>query len=135
MRPWAPIPYVLQGTGQDCGEFFDSCGANTFIFYLNAEKFQCTLFQILSAHYFLYFNFLCSEHSLGILQVRALVVHIINVFPFPRCQVVERLFSLLSDCMWEAPVAQAKHSVHLKEREQELKLQVSSIKSRVKEMT
>ena len=39
---------------------------------------------------------------------------------------VERLFSLLSDCMWEAPVAQAKHSVHIKEKVQELKLQVSS---------
>lgn len=39
-------------------------------------------------------------------------------------QVVERLFALLSDCMWEAPVAQAKHSVQIKEKVQELKLQV-----------
>ena len=39
-------------------------------------------------------------------------------------QVVERLFSLLSDCMWEAPVAQAKHTIQIKERVQELKLQV-----------
>lgn len=39
-------------------------------------------------------------------------------------QVVERLFALLSDCMWEAPVAQAKHSVQVKEKVQELKLQV-----------
>lgn len=37
---------------------------------------------------------------------------------------MDRLFSLLSDCMWEAPVAQAKHSVQVKERVQELKLQV-----------
>lgn len=41
-----------------------------------------------------------------------------------RSQVVERLFSLLSDCMWEAPVAQAKHSAQIKEKVQELKLQV-----------
>jgi len=40
-------------------------------------------------------------------------------------QVVERLFSLLSDCMWEAPVAQAKHTIQIKERVQELKLQVA----------
>ena len=39
-------------------------------------------------------------------------------------QVVERLFSLLSDCMWEAPIAQAKHTIQIKEKEQELKLQV-----------
>lgn len=39
-------------------------------------------------------------------------------------QVVDRLFSLLSDCMWEAPIAQAKHSIQVKERVQELKLQV-----------
>lgn len=39
-------------------------------------------------------------------------------------QVVERLFSLLSDCMWEAPVAQAKHTAQIKEKVQELKLQV-----------
>lgn len=39
---------------------------------------------------------------------------------------VERLFSLLSDCMWEAPIAQAKHAVQLKEKEQELKLQVGA---------
>ncbi|KAG9341250.1 hypothetical protein JZ751_019691 [Albula glossodonta] len=38
-------------------------------------------------------------------------------------QVVERLFSLLSDCMWEAPIAQAKHAIQVKEKEQELKLQ------------
>lgn len=36
------------------------------------------------------------------------------------------MFSLLLDCMWEAPVAQAKHTVHLKEREQEVKLQVNN---------
>lgn len=41
-----------------------------------------------------------------------------------RSQVVERLFALLSDCMWEAPVAQAKHSAQIKEKVQELKLQV-----------
>lgn len=43
---------------------------------------------------------------------------------FSFLQVVERLFSLLSDCMWEAPIAQAKHSIQVKERVQELKLQV-----------
>lgn len=37
---------------------------------------------------------------------------------------MERLFSLLSDCMWEAPIAQAKHSIQIKEKVQELKLQV-----------
>lgn len=37
---------------------------------------------------------------------------------------MDRLFSLLSDCMWEAPIAQAKHSIQVKERVQELKLQV-----------
>lgn len=45
---------------------------------------------------------------------------------FSFFQVVERLFSLLSDCMWEAPIAQAKHSIQVKERVQELKLQVCS---------
>lgn len=45
---------------------------------------------------------------------------------FSFLQVVERLFSLLSDCMWEAPIAQAKHSIQVKERVQELKLQVCS---------
>lgn len=39
-------------------------------------------------------------------------------------QVVERLFSLLSDCMWETPIAQAKHAIQIKEKEQEMKLQV-----------
>lgn len=37
---------------------------------------------------------------------------------------MERLFSLLSDCMWEAPIAQAKHSIQIKEKVHELKLQV-----------
>lgn len=40
-------------------------------------------------------------------------------------QVVERLFSLLSDCMWESPVAQAKHTIQVKEKAQEMKLQVT----------
>lgn len=40
------------------------------------------------------------------------------------CQVVERLFLLLSDCMWETPIAQAKHAIQIKEKEQEMKLQV-----------
>lgn len=43
---------------------------------------------------------------------------------FVLFQVVERLFALLSDCMWEAPIAQAKHSIQIKEKVQELKLQV-----------
>ncbi|XP_030650140.1 probable E3 ubiquitin-protein ligase HERC1 isoform X2 [Chanos chanos] len=68
----------------------------------------------------------------GNLRTRLLALHVLEAV-LPACensvedhqmtQVVERLFSLLSDCMWEAPVAQAKHSIQLKEREQELKLQ------------
>ncbi|XP_066503891.1 probable E3 ubiquitin-protein ligase HERC1 isoform X4 [Hoplias malabaricus] len=67
----------------------------------------------------------------GNLRTRLLALHVLEAV-LPACessvedhqmtQVVERLFSLLSDCMWEAPVAQAKHTIHLKEREQELKL-------------
>ncbi|XP_053490210.1 probable E3 ubiquitin-protein ligase HERC1 isoform X6 [Ictalurus furcatus] len=68
----------------------------------------------------------------GNLRTRLLALHVLeavlparesNVEDHQTTQVVERLFSLLSDCMWEAPVAQAKHTVHLKEREQEVKLQ------------
>ncbi|KAM3626014.1 uncharacterized protein V6R79_021387 [Siganus canaliculatus] len=68
----------------------------------------------------------------GNLRTRLLALHVLEAV-LPACetnmendqmtQVVERLFSLLSDCMWEAPVAQAKHSVHIKEKVQELKLQ------------
>lgn len=57
------------------------------------------------------------DFSLCSLSVGELIAFI----PF---QVVEQLFSLLSDCMWEAPIAQAKHSIQIKERVQELKLQV-----------
>ncbi|XP_056269201.1 probable E3 ubiquitin-protein ligase HERC1 isoform X3 [Pseudoliparis swirei] len=68
----------------------------------------------------------------GNLRTRLLALHVLEAV-LPACeenmeddqmtQVVERLFALLSDCMWEAPVAQAKHSVQIKERVQELKLQ------------
>uniref|UniRef100_A0A673N4A9 HECT-type E3 ubiquitin transferase n=1 Tax=Sinocyclocheilus rhinocerous TaxID=307959 RepID=A0A673N4A9_9TELE len=71
----------------------------------------------------------------GNLRTRLLALHVLEAV-LPACessmedhqmtQVVERLFSLLSDCMWEAPVAQAKHTIQLKEREQELKLQGES---------
>ncbi|KAI3377882.1 hypothetical protein L3Q82_008463 [Scortum barcoo] len=52
----------------------------------------------------------------GNLRTRLLALHVLEA-------VVERLFSLLSDCMWEAPIAQAKHSIQIKEKVQELKLQ------------
>lgn len=68
----------------------------------------------------------------GNLRTRLLALHVLEAV-LPACeanmeddqmtQVVERLFTLLSDCMWEAPVAQAKHSMQIKERVQELKLQ------------
>ncbi|KAJ3593562.1 hypothetical protein NHX12_005896, partial [Muraenolepis orangiensis] len=68
----------------------------------------------------------------GNLRTRLLALHVLEAV-LPACeanveddqmtQVVERLFSLLSDCMWEAPVAQAKHTIQIKERVQELKLQ------------
>ncbi|XP_077942009.1 putative E3 ubiquitin-protein ligase HERC1 isoform X9 [Gasterosteus aculeatus] len=68
----------------------------------------------------------------GNLRTRLLALHVLEAV-LPACeadmedeqttQVVERLFALLSDCMWEAPVAQAKHSVQVKEKVQELKLQ------------
>ncbi|XP_034385564.1 probable E3 ubiquitin-protein ligase HERC1 isoform X2 [Cyclopterus lumpus] len=68
----------------------------------------------------------------GNLRTRLLALHVLEAV-LPACeanmeddqmtQVVERLFALLSDCMWEAPVAQAKHSIQIKERVQELKLQ------------
>ncbi|XP_062869323.1 probable E3 ubiquitin-protein ligase HERC1 isoform X2 [Trichomycterus rosablanca] len=69
----------------------------------------------------------------GNLRTRLLALHVLEAV-LPACessvedhqknQVVERLFSLLSDCMWEVPVAQVKHS--LKEREQEIKLQTET---------
>ncbi|XP_056876992.1 probable E3 ubiquitin-protein ligase HERC1 isoform X3 [Takifugu flavidus] len=68
----------------------------------------------------------------GNLRTRLLALHVLEAV-LPACetsmdddqmtQVVDRLFSLLSDCMWEAPIAQAKHSIQVKERVQELKLQ------------
>ncbi|CAG5849679.1 unnamed protein product [Menidia menidia] len=68
----------------------------------------------------------------GNLRTRLLALHVLEAV-LPACeanmeddqmtQVVERLFSLLSDCMWEAPVAQAKHAAQVKEKVQELKLQ------------
>ncbi|XP_069046831.1 probable E3 ubiquitin-protein ligase HERC1 isoform X3 [Lepisosteus oculatus] len=68
----------------------------------------------------------------GNLRTRLLALHVLEAV-LPACeasveddqmtQVVERLFSLLSDCMWEAPIAEAKHTIQVKEKEQELKLQ------------
>ncbi|XP_068434962.1 probable E3 ubiquitin-protein ligase HERC1 isoform X7 [Clinocottus analis] len=68
----------------------------------------------------------------GNLRTRLLALHVLEAV-LPACeanmeddqmtQVVERLFALLSDCMWEAPIAQAKHLIQIKERVQELKLQ------------
>ncbi|TUG88269.1 putative E3 ubiquitin-protein ligase HERC1 [Bagarius yarrelli] len=66
----------------------------------------------------------------GNLRTRLLALHVLEAV-LPACessvedhqmsqQVVERLFSLLSDCIWEAPVAQAKNTVHLKEKEVKL---------------
>ncbi|XP_025019967.1 probable E3 ubiquitin-protein ligase HERC1 isoform X1 [Python bivittatus] len=68
----------------------------------------------------------------GKLRTRLLALHVLEAV-LPACesgveddqmaQVIERLFSLLSDCMWESPVAQAKHVIQIKEKEQEIKLQ------------
>ncbi|KAA8579332.1 hypothetical protein FQN60_010672, partial [Etheostoma spectabile] len=68
----------------------------------------------------------------GNLRTRLLALHVLEAV-LPACeanmeddqmtQVVKRLFSLLSDCMWEAPIAQAKHSIQIREKVQELKLQ------------
>nr|XP_060611660.1 probable E3 ubiquitin-protein ligase HERC1 isoform X2 [Anolis sagrei ordinatus] len=68
----------------------------------------------------------------GNLRTRLLALHVLEAV-LPACesgveddqmdQVIERLFSLLSDCMWESPVAQAKHIIQIKEKEQEIKLQ------------
>uniref|UniRef100_G3RBI4 HECT-type E3 ubiquitin transferase n=1 Tax=Gorilla gorilla gorilla TaxID=9595 RepID=G3RBI4_GORGO len=68
----------------------------------------------------------------GNLRTRLLALHVLEAV-LPACesgveddqmaQIVERLFSLLSDCMWETPIAQAKHAIQIKEKEQEIKLQ------------
>uniref|UniRef100_A0A8C0NVE3 HECT-type E3 ubiquitin transferase n=1 Tax=Canis lupus familiaris TaxID=9615 RepID=A0A8C0NVE3_CANLF len=68
----------------------------------------------------------------GNLRTRLLALHVLEAV-LPACesgveddqmaQVVERLFSLLSDCMWETPIAQAKHAIQIKEKEQEIKSQ------------
>ncbi|XP_036123353.1 probable E3 ubiquitin-protein ligase HERC1 isoform X14 [Molossus molossus] len=74
----------------------------------------------------------------GNLRTRLLALHVLEAV-LPACEsgveddqmaqvfifkvVVERLFSLLSDCMWETPIAQAKHAIQIKEKEQEIKLQ------------
>ncbi|CAB1338843.1 unnamed protein product [Coregonus sp. 'balchen'] len=68
----------------------------------------------------------------GNLRTRLLALHVLEAV-LPACeasvegdqmtQVVERLFSLLSDCMWDAPIAQAKHTIQMEEKEKELKLQ------------
>ncbi|XP_038640315.1 probable E3 ubiquitin-protein ligase HERC1 isoform X8 [Scyliorhinus canicula] len=68
----------------------------------------------------------------GNLRTRLLALHVLEAV-LPACessveddqmiQVVEHLFLLISDCMWEAPIAQAKHMIQIKEKEQEMKLQ------------
>ncbi|XP_068597946.1 probable E3 ubiquitin-protein ligase HERC1 [Brachionichthys hirsutus] len=68
----------------------------------------------------------------GNLRTRLLALHVLEAV-LPACeanmeddqmtQVVESLFSLLSDCMWEAPIAQAKNVIQIKEKVQELRLQ------------
>ncbi|XP_072409417.1 probable E3 ubiquitin-protein ligase HERC1 isoform X1 [Chiloscyllium punctatum] len=68
----------------------------------------------------------------GNLRTRLLALHVLEAV-LPACessveddqmtQVVEHLFLLISDCMWEAPIAQAKHMIQAKEKEQEIKLQ------------
>ncbi|XP_024591034.1 probable E3 ubiquitin-protein ligase HERC1 isoform X10 [Neophocaena asiaeorientalis asiaeorientalis] len=68
----------------------------------------------------------------GNLRTRLLALHVLEAV-LPACesgveddqmaQVVEHLFSLLSDCMWETPIAQAKHAIQIKEKEEEIKLQ------------
>uniref|UniRef100_A0A3Q2XK51 HECT-type E3 ubiquitin transferase n=1 Tax=Hippocampus comes TaxID=109280 RepID=A0A3Q2XK51_HIPCM len=68
----------------------------------------------------------------GNLRTRLLALHVLEAV-LPACeanmedeqmtQVVEHLFSLLSDCMWEAPIAQARHAIQIKEKLHELKLQ------------
>ncbi|XP_054587942.1 probable E3 ubiquitin-protein ligase HERC1 isoform X4 [Nothobranchius furzeri] len=68
----------------------------------------------------------------GNMRTRLLALHVLEAV-LPACeasmendqmtQVVERLFSLLSDCMWEAPVAQAKRTIQINEKVQEHKLQ------------
>ncbi|TKC41747.1 hypothetical protein EI555_009283, partial [Monodon monoceros] len=73
----------------------------------------------------------------GNLRTRLLALHVLEAV-LPACEsgveddqmaqvsifkVVEHLFSLLSDCMWETPIAQAKHAIQIKEKEEEIKLQ------------
>ncbi|XP_063102834.1 probable E3 ubiquitin-protein ligase HERC1 [Cavia porcellus] len=68
----------------------------------------------------------------GNLRTRLLALHVLEAV-LPACesgveddqmaQVVECLFSLLSDCMWDTPIAQAKHAIQIKEKEQEIKSQ------------
>uniref|UniRef100_A0A8C9FIU5 Uncharacterized protein n=1 Tax=Pavo cristatus TaxID=9049 RepID=A0A8C9FIU5_PAVCR len=77
----------------------------------------------------------------GNLRTRLLALHVLEAV-LPACesgveddqmaQVVERLFSLLSDCMWETPIAQAKHAIQIKEKEQEMKLSKGSLKMKMK---
>ncbi|KAG2470375.1 HERC1 ligase, partial [Polypterus senegalus] len=68
----------------------------------------------------------------GNLRTRLLALHVLEAV-LPACensveddqmtQVVEHLFLLLSDCMWEAPIAQAKHILNVKQKEHEVKVQ------------
>ncbi|XP_069758992.1 probable E3 ubiquitin-protein ligase HERC1 isoform X8 [Narcine bancroftii] len=68
----------------------------------------------------------------GNLRTRLLALHVLEAV-LPACessveddqmiQVVEHLFLLISNCMWEAPIAQAKHTIQVKEKEQQMKLQ------------
>ncbi|XP_055518701.1 probable E3 ubiquitin-protein ligase HERC1 isoform X3 [Leucoraja erinacea] len=68
----------------------------------------------------------------GNLRTRLLALHVLEAV-LPACessveddqmiQVVEHLFLLISNCMWEAPISQAKHTIQVKEKEQPTKLQ------------
>ncbi|KAL1007751.1 hypothetical protein UPYG_G00091160 [Umbra pygmaea] len=68
----------------------------------------------------------------GNLRTRLLALHVLEAV-LPACeagveddqmsQVVDRLFSLLSDCMWEAPIAQARLINQAKDKEQESNVQ------------
>ncbi|XP_078541321.1 putative E3 ubiquitin-protein ligase HERC1 isoform X2 [Lissotriton helveticus] len=72
----------------------------------------------------------------GNLRTRLLSLHVLEaVLPAfdtsveddQMAQVVERLFSLLSDSMWETPIAQAKRTIQIREKEQEMKLQQGEV--------
>lgn len=100
------------------------CLFATFCFCRCSFVFLFILFLPLSLSLFCLCLFFCFSFSVVFSSVsdRFSVCPSLSVL-----QVVDRLFSLLSDCMWEAPVAQAKHSILIKEKVQELKLQVRAL--------